>query len=80
MWVPENWFSIVNETGMMAKPDSFQVGDRVQLVLHYSLEGDPPPEGTVVGIGRQLLTVRMDRHGRVIGFVPSDLRIVEKPR
>ena len=83
MWEAQYWFSIASETmriGMRAKPDAFKIGDRVELLLFYGLNGEARPQGTVVGIGHRRVRCKMDRHGRVVGFAPTDLRIVEKPR
>jgi hypothetical protein len=58
--------------------DGFQVGDRVELLLFYGLDGESRPNGTVIGIGPSRVRCKMDRHGGVIGFAPSDLRIISK--
>lgn len=65
---------------MKAKVDAFKVGDRVELLLFYGFHDEPLPQGTVVSIGNRLVRCKMDRHGKVVGFAPSDLRIVEKRR
>ena len=54
-----------------------KIGDRVELLLWYSLEGAPPPKGRVVSIGR-CVSVKMDRSSKVIRFAPSDLRIIKR--
>ena len=56
--------------------DVFEPGDRVELVRHYSLSGDPPPQGIVVGKGYHCVRCKMDRTGKVIRFKPEDLRKV----
>ena len=62
----------------MTGRDAFQVGDRVELLLFYGFHGESRPQGTVVGIGHRLVRCKMDRHGRVVGFAPSDLRVIDK--
>ena len=63
---------------MRTKLTAFKIGDRVELLRYYSFEGDPPPKGTVVSIGLRRVDCKIDSHGRVIGFAPSDLSIVGK--
>ena len=60
--------------------DSFQVGDKVVLLLYYGFHGEAPPQGAVVMTTstRGLVKVKMDRNGRLVGFKPSDLRIISK--
>ena len=62
---------------MGARLDAFRVWDRVELLLFYGFHGEARPQGTVVSIGYRCVRCKMDRHGRVVGFAPSDLRIVE---
>jgi hypothetical protein len=57
--------------------DSFEPGDRVELVRHYSFFDAAPPQGTVVGTTNRRVRCKMDRTGRVIRFLPGDLRHVE---
>ena len=64
---------------MPAKVDKFKPGDRVELLLYYSFEPGPRPQGTVVRTTlRGMVHVKMDRHGKIVGFKPSDLRIIKK--
>jgi hypothetical protein len=56
--------------------DAFKPGDRVQLVLHYSFWGDPLPQGTVIRISNSHVCCKMDRTGKLIRFLPQDLRHV----
>ena len=59
--------------------DTFKTRDRVELLLHYAFEPGPLPQGTVVRIAvRGLVKVKMDRNGKLVGFEPSDLRIIKK--
>jgi len=59
--------------------DTFKTGDRVELLLPYAFEPGPLPQGTVVRIAvRGLVKVKMDRNGKLVGFEPSDLRIIKK--
>ena len=60
--------------------DAYKSGIEFELLLFYGVDGESRPNGTVIGIGPSRVRCKMDRHGRVIGFAPSDLRIVEKPR
>ena len=60
------------------KLDAFKPGDRIELVRHYSLWGDPPPQGNVVSTTKRLVRCKMDRTGRVIGFRPDDLLHVKR--
>jgi hypothetical protein len=55
---------------------TFRVGDRVELLLHYSFDDEPPPQGTVVRITSRCLTVKMDRHGKAVRLDPGDVRII----
>jgi hypothetical protein len=59
------------------KLDAFKPGDRVELVLHYSFWGDPPPQGTVLSTSHRCVRCKMDRNGKVVRFLPQDLRHVE---
>jgi hypothetical protein len=61
---------------------TFKAGDRVELLLYYSFEPGPLPRGTVVRTTstRGLVKVKMDRNGKIVGFMPSDLRVIKKPR
>ena len=60
-------------------PVTFKTGDRVELLLYYSFEPGPLPQGTVVRTSlRGMVHVKMDRHGKVVVFKPSDLRIIKK--
>ena len=54
--------------------DAFKPGDRVELVLHYSFWGDPPPQGTVVSTTSRRIRCKMDRSGKLITYLPGDLR------
>ena len=63
-----------------AKLDAFEIGDRVELLLFYSFDGDPPPQGTVVGKSSKCVHTKMDRSGKVIRFDPRDLRILESAK
>jgi hypothetical protein len=54
--------------------DAFKPGDRVELVRYYSFWGDPPPRATVVGITNRCVMCKMDRNGKLIRFLPGDLR------
>ena len=66
---------------MRNKLDTFKTGDRVELLLYYSFEPGPLPQGTVVRTIRSmrgLVKVKMDRNGKLVGFKPSDLRIIKK--
>ena len=60
--------------------DNFKVGDRIELLLYYSFEPGPLPQGTVIRTitPRGLVKVKMDRTGKLVGFKPSDLRIISK--
>ena len=62
----------------MTKLGAFKVGDRVELLLFYDFYGGPPPQGTVVAIGHRTVNCKMDRHGKMVRFEPSDLRIIRK--
>ena len=76
MWVCAVWFSIVSENEEHAR--QFKVGDRIELLLYYSFEPGPLPQGTVVRLGpRELVKVKMDRNGKLVSFMPSDLRIIK---
>jgi len=59
----------------MIRRDAFRVGDRVELMLFYSLVGEPRPQGTVVSVGR-MIHCKMDHSGKIIRFEPSDLRVI----
>ena len=60
-------------------PVTFKTGDRVELLLYYSFEPGPLPQGTVVRTSlRGMVHVKMDRHGKIVGFKPSDLRIIKR--
>ena len=75
------WFSIVSENEEHARQfQSFKVGDRIELLLYYSFEPGPLPQGTVIRTitPRGLVKVKMDRTGKLVGFKPSDLRIISK--
>ena len=61
-----------------AKLDAFEIGDRVELLLFYSFDGEPPPLGTVVRKGIRCVHCKMDRSGKVVGLEPSDLRVITK--
>ena len=63
----------------MTRRDAFRVGDRVELMLFYSLVGEPQPQGTVVSIGR-MIRCKMDRNGKVVRLEPSDLRVIRRPK
>jgi len=78
MWVCAVWFSIVSENEEHAR--QFKVGDRIELLLYYSFEPGPLPQGTVIRTisPRGLVKVKMDRTGKLVGFKPSDLRIIKK--
>ena len=53
-------------------------GIEFELLLHYAFEPGPLPQGTVVRTSlRGMVHVKMDRHGRVVVFKPSDLRIIK---
>ena len=56
--------------------DTFKTGDRVELLLHYAFKPGRLPQGTVAV--RRLVKVKMDRNGKLVGFKPSDLRIIKK--
>ena len=58
--------------------DAFKPGDRVELVRHYSFWGDPPPQGTVISTTNRCVRCKMDRSGRLIRFLPGDLRYIER--
>ena len=63
--------------------DSFKVsksGIEFELLLYYSFEPGPLPQGTVIRTitPRGLVKVKMDRTGKLVGFKPSDLRIISK--
>ena len=66
------------EAKAMTKPDAFQVGDRVELLLFYGFHGEPRPQGTVTAIGHRTIRCKMDRNGKVVRFEPSDLRVIDK--
>ena len=56
-----------------------KTGDRVELWLYYGLEPGPLPQGTVVRTSlRGMVHVKMDRHGKIVSFKPSDLRIIKR--
>ena len=57
--------------------DAFRVGDRIELMLFYGFHDEPPPQGTVVSVGR-MIRCKMDRNGKVVRFEPSDLRVIDK--
>jgi len=57
---------------------TLEIGDRVELLLFYSFHGDPPPRGEVVSIGKRCVQVKMDRNGKVVPFMPSDLHVIRK--
>jgi hypothetical protein len=59
--------------------DAFKPGDRVELARHFSFWGDPPPRGTVVSTTNRRVRCKMDRTGKLIRFLPEDLRCVEQP-
>ena len=59
----------------MTRRDAFRVGDRVELMLFYSVVGEPRPLGTVVSVGRTI-HCKMDHSGKIIRFEPSDLRVI----
>ena len=61
----------------MSRRDAFRVGDRVELMLFYSLLDEPRPQGTVVNVGRTI-RCKMDRNGKVVRFEPSDLRVIDE--
>ena len=56
--------------------NSFNPGDRVQLVLHYDLWGAPPPQATVISTSNRYVRCKMDHSGKMIRFLPQDLRNV----
>jgi hypothetical protein len=56
--------------------DAFKPGDRVELVRHYSFWGDPAPQGTVVSATSRCIRCKMDRSGKLITYLPGDLRRV----
>jgi hypothetical protein len=56
---------------MPAKLDSFNIGDSVEFILFYSLEGEARPQGTVVNVGRKFLSCKMDRNGKVVRLAPA---------
>jgi hypothetical protein len=58
--------------------DAFKPGDRVELVRHYSFWGDPSPQGTVVSTSNRRVRCKMDRSGKLIRFLPDDLRLVKR--
>jgi hypothetical protein len=58
--------------------DAFKPGDRIELVRHYSFWGDPPPQGTVISTTKRCVRCKMDRSGRLIRFLPDDLRHIER--
>jgi hypothetical protein len=62
----------------MTRRDAFRVGDRVELMLFYSLVDEPRPQGTVVSVDRTI-HCKMDRNGKVVRLEPSDLRVIRKP-
>ena len=62
---------------MMTKLSAFKKGYRVELLLHYSFEPGPRPQGTVVGTSYRTVRVKMDRHGKTVGLAPSDIRIIK---
>ena len=78
MWVCAVWFSIVSENEEHAR--QFKVGDRIELLLYYSFEPGPLPQGTVIRTisPRGLVKVKMDRTGKLVGFKRSNLRIISK--
>ena len=46
-------------------PVTFKIGDQVELLLYYSFERGPRPQGTIIGIAHGgLVKVKMDRNGR----------------
>jgi hypothetical protein len=55
---------------------AFKPGDRVEFVRYYSLWGDPPPQASVVGTTNRCVICKMDRNGKLIRFLPDDLRPV----
>jgi hypothetical protein len=55
--------------------EEFKPGDRVELVRHFSPWGDPSPQATVVSASNRCVRCKMDRNGKVIRFLPHDLRI-----
>jgi hypothetical protein len=58
------------------KCDAFRPRDRIELVRHCNPWGDPPPQGTVVGASNRRVRCKMDRTGKLIRFLPEDLRHV----
>jgi hypothetical protein len=60
------------------KLDAFKPGDRIELVRYYSFWGDPPPQGTVISTSLRCVTCKMDRRGKLIRFLPNDLRHVKR--
>ena len=56
---------------------AFKPGDRVELVRHYSFWGDSPPQGTVISTTNRCVRCKMDRSGRLVRFLPDDLRHIE---
>ena len=58
--------------------DAFKPGDRVELVRHYSFWGGPPPQGTVISTTNRRVRCKMDRSGRLIRYLPDDLRHIER--
>ena len=70
--------SIVSENEEHAR--QFQSRGSIELLLYYSFEPGPLPQGTVIRTitPRELVKVKMDRTGKLVGFKPSDLRIISK--
>ena len=64
--------------GLLMTLDAFKQGDRVELVRHYSFWGAPPPQGTVISTTNRCVRCKMDRSGRLIRFLPDDLRHIER--
>jgi hypothetical protein len=56
---------------------AFKPGDRIELVRHYSFWGDPSPQGTVINTTSRCVHCKMDRSGKLIRFLPADLRHIE---
>lgn len=56
------------------KLDAFKPSDRLELVRHYSFWGEPLPQGTVISTSYRCVCCKMDRSGKLIRFLPNDLR------
>jgi hypothetical protein len=62
---------------MRVKLDAFQVGDRVEPLLFCGFNGESRPQATVIETGTCCVRCKMDRSGKVIRFLPDDLRRYE---